>query len=216
MLVVGSEICSDADALNALATDPSLQTLLKQRAARSLSTVLTPHPLEAARLLGCSTQAVQASRLKAAQQLAGQYHCTAVIKGSGTVIASFGQLACINPTGNARLATAGTGDVLAGMVGAQLALRDELFVDDALIFDALRSRGVQYGADEGPQLKVEFADFPTLGVWSKPDSGFVCIEPWQGSSDPEGFIGDIHDKPGIVLVEPGIARQQAMSITLHG
>ena len=101
------------------------------------------------------------------------------------------------------------------VVGARLALRDDLFVEDALIFDALRSRGVQYGADEGPQLKVEFADFPTLGVWSKPGAGFVCIEPWQGSSDPEGFVGDIRDKPGIVMVEPGSARQQAMSITLR-
>ena len=101
------------------------------------------------------------------------------------------------------------------VLGAQLALRDDLFVEDALIFDALRSRGVQYGADEGPQLRVEFASFPTLGVWSKPGAGFVCIEPWQGSSDPEGFIGDIRDKPGIVMVEPGNARQQAMSITLH-
>ena len=121
VLSTAQRLVLDADALNALATDPSLQTLLKHRAARSLSTVLTPHPLEAARLLGCSTQAVQANRLIAAQQLADQYHCTAVLKGSGTVIASFGQLACINPTGNARLATAGTGDVLAGMVGAQLA-----------------------------------------------------------------------------------------------
>lgn len=102
------------------------------------------------------------------------------------------------------------------VVGARLALRDDLFVDDALIFDALRSRGVGYGADEGPQLKVDFADFPTLGVWTKPGAGFICIEPWQGSSDPEGFTGDIRDKPGIVMVEPGSARQQAMSITLHG
>ena len=102
------------------------------------------------------------------------------------------------------------------VVGARLALRDDLFVDDALIFDALRSRGVQYGAVEGPQLQVEFADFPSLGVWTKPGAGFICIEPWQGSSDPEGFMGDIRDKPGIVMVEPGNARQQTMSITLHG
>jgi galactose mutarotase-like enzyme len=102
------------------------------------------------------------------------------------------------------------------VVGARLALRDDLFVEDALIFDVLRSRSVQYGADEGPRIKVGFADFPTLGVWSKPGAGFICIEPWQGSSDPEGFSGDIRDKPGIVMVEPGNARQQAMSITLHG
>ncbi|EER57696.1 protein of unknown function UPF0031, partial [Acidovorax delafieldii 2AN] len=86
-----------------------------------LSTVLTPHPLEAARLLCTSAAEVQADRLHAAQQLARQWHCVVVLKGSGTVIAAPGQTPAINPTGNARLATAGTGDVLAGMVGAGLA-----------------------------------------------------------------------------------------------
>ncbi|MBW8464292.1 ADP/ATP-dependent (S)-NAD(P)H-hydrate dehydratase, partial [Acidovorax sp.] len=84
-------------------------------------TVLTPHPLEAARLLGLTTAEVQADRLEAAQQLADQFNCVAVLKGSGTVIAAPDRVPAINPTGNARLATAGTGDVLAGMVGAHLA-----------------------------------------------------------------------------------------------
>ena len=111
----------DADALNAISSDTQLQALLKTRHHRGYSTVLTPHPLEAARLLGMDAAQVQASRLTAAQELAKRFQCVVVLKGSGTVITAPGQVAAINSTGNALLATAGTGDVLAGMVGACLA-----------------------------------------------------------------------------------------------
>ncbi|MEI8327444.1 MAG: NAD(P)H-hydrate dehydratase, partial [Betaproteobacteria bacterium] len=111
----------DADALNAIAIDTPLQALLAARGQRARTTVLTPHPLEAARLLGCSAAQVQAHRLHAAQKLADRFACITVLKGSGTVIAAVGQTPAINATGNARLATAGSGDVLAGMVGAGLA-----------------------------------------------------------------------------------------------
>ena len=111
----------DADALNAIALDVHCQTSLKARHARGYSTVLTPHPLEAARLLDVSTADIQADRLKAARQLAEHFQAVVVLKGSGTVIAAPGQTSCVNSNGNARLATAGTGDVLAGMVGAALA-----------------------------------------------------------------------------------------------
>ena len=114
----------DADALNAIAIDTQLQTLLRARARRAgaqITTVLTPHPLEAARLLGATAAQVQADRLSAARQLVERFDCVVILKGSGTVIAASGQIAAINPTGNARLATAGTGDVLAGMVGARIA-----------------------------------------------------------------------------------------------
>lgn len=111
----------DADALNAIASDTQLRTQLQARRGRAYRTVLTPHPLEAARLLGSSAATVQADRLAAAQQLAEAFGCVVVLKGSGTVIAAPGEIPAINPTGNARLATAGTGDVLAGMVGALLA-----------------------------------------------------------------------------------------------
>lgn len=104
----------DADALNALAADPALTALLQQRGARGRPTVLTPHPLEAARLLGTTAAAVQADRLHAARALAAQLSATVVLKGSGTVVASGDAAPWINPTGNAALATAGTGDVLAG------------------------------------------------------------------------------------------------------
>jgi hydroxyethylthiazole kinase-like uncharacterized protein yjeF len=110
----------DADALNAIATEASLQSLLRQRPL-DYATVLTPHPLEAARLLGTTTAQVQANRLAAGRQLSDQYGCTVVLKGSGTVTTAPGQTALINPTGNGLLATGGTGDVLAGLIGAHLA-----------------------------------------------------------------------------------------------
>jgi len=121
LLASESAMVLDADALNAIAQNDPLQTMLTARSARQLKTVLTPHPLEAARLLDSSTQQVQADRLAAAQTLSQRFGCTVVLKGSGTVVSSPGQLHAINPTGNARLATAGTGDVLAGMIGARLA-----------------------------------------------------------------------------------------------
>ena len=83
--------------------------------------MLTPHPLEAARLGGISVAEVQADRLNAARQLAERFGCVVVLKGSGTVIAAPGQATRVNSTGNALLSTAGTGDVLAGMLGALLA-----------------------------------------------------------------------------------------------
>jgi hydroxyethylthiazole kinase-like uncharacterized protein yjeF len=107
----------DADALNAIAADSMLATLLSARAARGRPTVLTPHPLEAARLLGCSVQEIQRDRLAAAAALTARHACVVVLKGSGTVITEPGALPCINPTGNAALASAGTGDVLAGWIG---------------------------------------------------------------------------------------------------
>lgn len=114
----------DADALNAVARDESLQAQLAARGRRGAPTVLTPHPLEAARLLGTDAAAVQANRLDAAARLAERFGVTVLLKGSGTIIHTPGAIPSINPTGNARLATAGTGDVLAGLIGARLAQGD--------------------------------------------------------------------------------------------
>ncbi|MFN6997750.1 MAG: NAD(P)H-hydrate dehydratase, partial [Aquincola tertiaricarbonis] len=111
----------DADALNAIAADATLQQALAARARRGQHTVLTPHPLEAARLLGCSAAQVQADRLNAALQIAARLQVVVVLKGSGTVLAAPARLPMINATGNALLATAGTGDVLAGWLGGRWA-----------------------------------------------------------------------------------------------
>jgi galactose mutarotase-like enzyme len=98
--------------------------------------------------------------------------------------------------------------------GDRLRLRDDLFVDDALIFDQLSSRSVRYGAADGPGIEVSFEDFDTLGVWTKPGAPFICIEPWRGVADPEGFDGDIRDKPGIMEIAAGVSRELSMRITL--
>ncbi|AYJ84603.1 aldose 1-epimerase family protein (plasmid) [Sphingomonas paeninsulae] len=100
------------------------------------------------------------------------------------------------------------------IIGNTLKLRDDLFVDDALIFDQLESRRIEYGALQGPRLTVDFADFPTLGVWTKPGAGFVCIEPWQGFSDPVGYAGDLRDKPGIIEIAASASKRLAMHIGL--
>jgi len=112
-----AQLVLDADALNAVAADAGLRTALRSRAARGRPTVLTPHPLEAARLLGCSAADVQADRLTQAQSLADGLQAIVVLKGSGSVVAAPGQTTTINPTGSARLGTGGTGDVLAGWLG---------------------------------------------------------------------------------------------------
>lgn len=112
----------DADALNAIAADPALAALLLRRNRQGgAATVLTPHPLEAARLLKTSSAAVQADRLGAAAELAARSGCTVVLKGSGSIIAAPDGVPRLNPTGNARLASPGTGDILAGLIGARLA-----------------------------------------------------------------------------------------------
>ncbi len=108
----------DADALNAIAGDPALAAATAKRDA---PTIATPHPAEAARLLGVTTDAVQADRLAAAQALADKLRAHVVVKGAGSVIAHPDGTWDINASGNAGLASAGTGDVLAGFAGAFLA-----------------------------------------------------------------------------------------------
>jgi hydroxyethylthiazole kinase-like uncharacterized protein yjeF len=118
----------DADALNAVAANTQLQDMLRQRAANGAVTVLTPHPLEAARLLGCHSAEIQRDRIAAANALAKTYQCMVVLKGSGSICVlartpsvmaqDHATDAVINFSGNARLATPGTGDVLAGCMGA--------------------------------------------------------------------------------------------------
>ena len=119
LLQSAGRLVLDADALNHLAKDAGLAAALARRSAGS--SVITPHPLEAARLLGISVSEVQKNRLQAAQLLADRHLCTVALKGSGTIIAAPHEAPFINPTGNAKLASAGTGDVLAGLVGAYLA-----------------------------------------------------------------------------------------------
>jgi len=113
-----SPIVIDADALNLLAANPALVAVLTHRVTPS---VLTPHPLEAARLLGCTTADVQADRIAAATTLAARMGSVVVLKGAGTVCADAAGHWAIIDSGSPALATAATGDVLAGVIGGLLA-----------------------------------------------------------------------------------------------
>ena len=96
----------------------------------------------------------------------------------------------------------------------RLLLDDELFKDDVVIFAAIRSQGVRYGAGTGPGLALQFPDTPYLGLWSKPGAPFICIEPWHGMADPVGFAGDFTEKPGVFIVPSDAHRELTMQVTL--
>ena len=122
LLEVSEPIVIDADGLNVLAEDPSV--LIE----REHPSVLTPHPAELARLLAISTGDVQADRVAAASDAAERFGCVIVLKGHRSVIAAPGERVVVNPAGGPELATAGTGDVLTGVVAAYLAVGLDPFV----------------------------------------------------------------------------------------
>jgi hydroxyethylthiazole kinase-like uncharacterized protein yjeF len=145
VLARSAQLVLDADGLNAVAQNEAWALALRQRGDHQ-PTVITPHPLEAARLLKTDTRQIQNQRLQSAQNLADQFHCVVVLKGSGTVIAAPGQTPRINTTGNGKLAIGGTGDVLAGLIGARMA-------QGLNAFEAARTAVHQHGqaADAWPQ-----------------------------------------------------------------
>lgn len=112
------QLVLDADALNLLADDRQLESALRSRPQPA---IITPHPAEAARLLGCTVSDVQADRLTAAGELACRYRCHVALKGCGTLIAAVDGKKWLNSTGNPGMATAGMGDVLSGLIVALLA-----------------------------------------------------------------------------------------------
>ncbi|MEQ1813564.1 MAG: NAD(P)H-hydrate dehydratase [Candidatus Nitrotoga sp.] len=132
----------DADALNLVATHPDLAEILQKR-SNNYTTLLTPHPGEAARLLGISTSNVQADRIIAAQSLAHRFNSYAVLKGADSICVMPSGEYLINTSGNPGLASAGTGDVLAGMIAALIA--QGLTARDALLL-AVYAHG--HAADE--------------------------------------------------------------------
>jgi NAD(P)H-hydrate epimerase len=118
----------DADGLNCLAPWPADLT-----ATGELPIVVTPHPAEMARLLGCTTKEVVADRVAAASRFATATGAVTVLKGARTVVASPGGDVYIHPTGNAGMATGGSGDVLTGIVAALLAQRSNGGTLDAVV-----------------------------------------------------------------------------------
>jgi galactose mutarotase-like enzyme len=100
------------------------------------------------------------------------------------------------------------------VTGNQLVLADALFEDDALIWKSLASRRLSYGAPGHTRLDIALPDTEWLGIWTKSGAGFVCIEPWAGSADDQGYQGDFSDKPGVMQLAPSGERQFHMDVTL--
>lgn len=148
----------DADALNVIATDSDLDIAARQHG--SAARILTPHPLEAARLLSVSAAEVQRDRIAAARRLAHRFSAWLVLKGAGSVIAAPDGRYWINTTGSPALATAGTGDVLAGMIGALLA---QGYESQTAVLGAVWLHG-RAGERHGGDVGLVAGDVPRLAA----------------------------------------------------
>jgi NAD(P)H-hydrate epimerase len=128
VLATGSApLLLDADALNVLAQEPSLRDEAGERPL-----LLTPHPGEMARLLGCGTGDITADPFAAAEAAAERFRCAVLLKGAPSIVAAPDEPVLVNVTGHSGIATGGTGDTLAGVAGALLAQGAEPQVAGAL------------------------------------------------------------------------------------
>lgn len=92
-------------------------------------------------------------------------------------------------------------------------LNYELFSNDALIFKTLESKSLTILKGLKPYIKVDYKDFPSLGIWTKEDAPFICIEPWLGYSDTDKNTGDLYQKEGILTLEANKDFSAKFSIT---
>jgi len=149
----------DADALNLLSRQPELQDDLRNRNA---ATLLTPHPGEAARLLGCDIREIQANRVSAVNKIVRAFHCSMVLKGADSLCATRDGRLFVNKTGNPGMSSAGMGDVLTGMIAAFIA--QGMAADTAMLLavhlhgaagDALAEHGIRQRSYRVGALDIE-------------------------------------------------------------
>jgi len=157
----------DAGALSLLAKDRDLITAV---ALRKAPTLLTPHPAEAAYLLGSTVNAVQSSRIEAALELATRYQAYVALKGCGTVVATPDWEWFVNTTGNPALATAGSGDVLTGIIAPLFAKK---FPPLKALLAAVRLHGM--AADK---LVAEGVGPVGIPAGDLIDSARYCLNQW--------------------------------------
>jgi galactose mutarotase-like enzyme len=94
-----------------------------------------------------------------------------------------------------------------------LPLSWDLFEKDAIVLKGVRSRWVELRPrGGGPGIRVSLEGWPFLGLWTKPGAHFLCIEPWHGLADPEGFEGEFADKEGAVVLQPGDTFERSFTI----
>ncbi|OWY37306.1 bifunctional ADP-dependent NAD(P)H-hydrate dehydratase/NAD(P)H-hydrate epimerase [Xenophilus sp. AP218F] len=145
----------DADALNLLAVSPAAKAAL---ARREHPAILTPHPAEAARLLGIGVAEVQRNRLLHARRLAVQYHSVVVLKGAGSLTVRPDGYYRLNTTGGPELASAGQGDVLTGLIAALLAQGLDAFDASSLAVYLHGMAGDEYQLETGGPIGLAASD----------------------------------------------------------
>lgn len=89
------------------------------------------------------------------------------------------------------------------IVNRVLQLDEQLFATDAIILPEINSRSVRFTAPGAPGIEMTWQGFPAFGIWMRPPGDFLCLEPWHGMASPQGFEGEITDKPGVALLPPG-------------
>ena len=100
------------------------------------------------------------------------------------------------------------------IVGQILALEPALFAADAVILPEPVSRSVRYTAPGAPAVELDWDGFRQLGIWSREDGDFLCIEPWHGTASPKDFDGEFRHKPGLMLIQPDERRTLSLRIRL--
>lgn len=96
----------------------------------------------------------------------------------------------------------------------QIHLNYSLFENDALIFKSLESKSLTISENNTPYVKVDFSDFPSLGIWTKENAPFICIEPWFGYSDTPENSGNLFEKEGILTLEANQTFNSKFSIEI--
>ena len=95
-----------------------------------------------------------------------------------------------------------------------MSLNYDLFKDDALIFKTLKSNSLTILEHNEPLIKVNFEDFPSLGIWTKVNAAFLCVEPWHGYSDTTESSGNLFEKEGIQILKPEQTFQTKFNIEI--
>lgn len=103
----------------------------------------------------------------------------------------------------------------APLEGARLALSPDVFEREALCFLDARSPGLRFTGPRGPALRVEGEGYRHVVLWSRPGAPFLCVESWTGHGDPEGYAGELAEKPSMILLAPGDAGAHVATYTLE-
>ncbi|MDF2117119.1 aldose 1-epimerase family protein [Roseiarcaceae bacterium H3SJ34-1] len=100
--------------------------------------------------------------------------------------------------------------------GRRLTLSSSLFMQEAMCFLDARSRSLRFEGLDGMAIRIAAEGFPHFALWSRPRAPFLCVETWSGHGDPQGFDGDLYDKPSMIHLQPQQERRHCATFELVG